>query len=345
MQASCFVSRRFFGAACTAVLATTVSTCRDIAPPARVSGAPLPPSFAQQARGPSRAETPWRRMTETQLSAEIVKAGGRVFIGFKEALADRGVDELGRVFTSQATLVMAKASVRSLGIEITMEFGSMPHVVARMPAHLLSQLRRNPLVEYVEPVTNYTLSSQQATTWNVQRVRAPESWPSSTGQGAVLLIVDTGIDYPHPDLAPTFVNGCDESDGIDVNGHGTGVIGVAAAVSNDIQHVGVAHGVSLWSSRAGPGPIIGSAAACAVWLGRTMGANVINLSFEGAPSTALTDQINSAYYQDGLVIVAAAGNTNGGPVAYPASLNAAIAVSATDTNNAKGVLLGHRLEG
>jgi minor extracellular protease Epr len=50
--------------------------------------------------------------------------------------------------------------------------------------------------------------------------------------------------------------------------------------------------------------------------------------------TCLTDQINGAYYQNGIVIVAAAGNTSGGAVTYPATLDAAIAVSATDTTNA-----------
>lgn len=271
-------------------------------------------------------------MTETELAAKIAEAGGEVFIGFKEAGAVGGVDDSGRVLASAATIANAKAVLQSLGINITIDFDTMPMVVARMPAAVLVHLRQNPLVEYVEPIFPGTYNVQQ-TTWNIERVRAPEVWPSSTGSGAIILIADSGIDNPHPDLAPTVVQACDGSDGIDRFGHGTGVIGIAAAVNNDVQHIGAAYDVSLWSSRIGERQPNAGFAACAVNFGRTFGANVINLSITVQPHTGLTDQINAAYYQNGLVIVAAAGNTRGGAVTYPATLAAAIAVSATDTNN------------
>jgi subtilisin family serine protease len=58
------------------------------------------------------------------------------------------------------------------------------------------------------------------------------------------------------------------------------------------------------------------------------------MSFGGSVSyTALTDQINAAYYQNKIIMVAAAGNGFGAPVLWPARLDAVIAVSATDFNN------------
>lgn len=190
------------------------------------------------------------------------------------------------------------------------------------------------MIEYIEPIFPGTYNSQ-TTTWNVQRVNAPAAWPSSTGAGAKLLITDSGIDNAHPDLAPAVVQSCESppSDGIDELGHGTAVAGIAAATNNTIQIVGVAHGVTLWSSRIGrlaPDP---GYAACAVQFGRVNNVHVISMSISVPPYTALTDQINAAYNQDGIVIVVAAGNTDGGAVTYPATLTSAIAVSATDTSN------------
>jgi serine protease len=68
------------------------------------------------------------------------------------------------------------------------------------------------------------------------------------------------------------------------------------------------------------------------------GADVINMSLEvsASLSTALADQMQAAVdyaHNKGSVIVAAAGNSNGGPVYYPARLNHVIAVAATTPEN------------
>lgn len=273
-------------------------------------------------------------MTESELTAKIAEAGGSVFIGFKDPAAAGGVDEFGRVLASAASVVAGKAHARALGIEITYEFIDMPMALGRMSPARLAQLRASPLIEYVEPILPGIFLSQ-TTTWNVQRVRAPEAWSSSTGNGAKLLIIDSGIDNAHPDLVPAVIQACDGTDGRDQISHGTAVAGIAAAVNNTIQVVGVGHGVSLWSSKVGTNVPSGGAAACAVEFGRINNVHAMNMSFSVAPHTGLTDQINAAY-SAGIVLVAAAGNTNGGAVTYPATLDAVIAVSATDTNNAFG---------
>lgn len=100
----------------------------------------------------SRTDTPWRQMTDGALAAKILEAGGRVFIGFKDPGATAGVDERGRVLASAASIAEAKTQLRALGIAIIFEVVDMPTVVARMPAELVAQLRRNPLIEYIEPI-------------------------------------------------------------------------------------------------------------------------------------------------------------------------------------------------
>ena len=70
------------------------------------------------------------------------------------------------------------------------------------------------------------------------------------------------------------------------------------------------------------------------------GADVINMSLEvpTSISSSLADQMQSAVdyaYAEGSVLVAAGGNSNGGPVYYPARLNHVIAVAALTPENTR----------
>lgn len=326
--------------ACLTVAPTVViaTACRDATPTesltGRVTPPPAVPVVSGQRRGPSRTDTPWRRMSDADLAAKVAGAHGRVFIGFKDPDATAGVDEIGRVLASRSSIAAAKALLRQQGIPLEFEFIDMPAVVARIPATAVTGLRHHPLIEYIEPIFPGTYEIQ-TTTWNVQRVRAPDAWPSSTGANVKVLITDSGIDNTQPDLAPAVVQSCESppTDGLDQFGHGTNVAGIIAAVNNDIQVVGASYGVALWSSKIGSTAPDPGYAACAIQFGRTNNVQVISMSFGMDPYTALTDQLNAAYNQDGIVLVASAGNNNGGAVTYPATLDVVIAVSATDQNN------------
>jgi subtilisin len=307
-------------------------------PAAPVVAEARPSSSRQEPEEHSRKDTPWQRMTDEELAAKIAEVDGQVFIGFRNPGDRDGVDDRGRVLARANTVVEAKAMVRALSAEIVYEFVDMPAVAARISPDDVATLRRHPLVDYVEPsiVPGGTLS--QSTPWHVTRVGAPSAWSSSTGSGAKLLIIDTGIDNAHSDLSTTSIQTCLSfpDAGIDADGHGTAVAGVAAAVNNSSMVVGVAYGASLYTSKvySGSGSIDALKVACAVQYGRTNGMDVINISLQMSSTTQVTDQINAAYNTDDIVVVAAAGNAFGGAVTYPASLTSAIAVSATDTVNA-----------
>jgi len=91
-------------------------------------------------------------MSDRELAAKIAKAGGRVFIGFKDPGAAAGVDAYGRVLVSDAVVADGKAQLRALGVVIESEYTYIPAVQALMPASLLAKIRHNPVVEYVEPI-------------------------------------------------------------------------------------------------------------------------------------------------------------------------------------------------
>jgi subtilisin len=291
---------------------------------------------AAPGEGLSSRGLPWREMSDAELAVAVEAAGGLVFIGIKDPQARAGVDEYGRVLVRTTDVGLAKASLREEGIQIEMEFQTEPAVVARIPSDLVAALRSDPLIDYVEPIFPMERLSQTVP-WNITRVRAPEAWPVTTGSGAKLLIIDSGVRNDHPDLGPAVIQSCVGDDGLDTHGHGTAVAGIAAALNNSIQIVGVAPGVLLWSSKDGDRPNAADPGgmACAVEFGIVNNVQVINISsgLDAAYST-VTNLINRAYYETDIVVVAAAGNDNG-PVKWPARLESVIAVAATDQNNAR----------
>jgi PKD repeat protein len=247
-------------------------------------------------------------------------------------------------------------------------------------------LLRNPRVEAVE--YNYEVRAsvtpndpRYSELWGLNNVGqtggkpdadmdAPEAWDVQTGSPAVVVaVIDTGVDYTHPDLAANIwtnpgeipgngidddgngyvddVHGYDfcnaDADPKDDHGHGTHVAGTIAAVGNN--GVGVA-GVS-WSARimavkflcaGGSGSI--SAAISAVLYAADMDAKVMNNSWGGGGfSQALLDAIATAD-QAGALFVAAAGNDsadNDATPHYPSSYEVPniLAVAATDQTDAK----------
>jgi hypothetical protein len=95
----------------------------------------------------------WESCTDAELTAAIAEAEGHVVIGFKEADAERGVDEKGQVLVSDETVKRMKSYIRERGIVIEHEYDS-PGISAHMPAEvaLVSALRGHDNIDYLEPV-------------------------------------------------------------------------------------------------------------------------------------------------------------------------------------------------
>jgi len=232
------------------------------------------------------------------------------------------------------------ASVRSLGGEVITTYRIIPGLAARVPERALEELRKNPAVAYVEPDGIVHVSGQQVP-WGITRIGAPSAWSSSTGAGIKVAILDTGIQYDHPDLAANIKGGIsvvgdenstDNAKWDDGHWHGTHVAGIVAAINNDIGVVGVAPAAWLYAVKVladnGEG-YISDVIEGMDWCVQN-GMQVLNMSLGTASDVLAFKEACDKAYADGILLVAAAGNEDDNGVLYPAKYESVIAVAATD---------------
>lgn len=169
-------------------------------------------------------------------------------------------------------------------------------------------------------------------------INAPEGWDYVTGSKSTLIaIIDTGVASQHEDLVGKVSGGYDfvddSQDSSDVHGHGTLAASLAAAnTNNDKGIAGVCWDCQILSVRVMDKNGFGSYLAInsGIRYAVDQGVRVINLSLGGVnPSFILEDACEYAY-KNGVVLVAATGNT-GSNVLYPAAYDDyCLAVGATD---------------
>ena len=173
----------------------------------------------------------------------------------------------------------------------------------------------------------------------ITQVKAPEAWPSSQGEGIKVFICDTGIDSDHPDLVDNLRTGksfvTSESSTEDYHGHGTHCAGTVAAALNDRGVVGVAPYAYLYPvkvlSSSGSGNWSWLIAALD-WITDKKGARIASMSLGGGGAPKALADMCEAAYNDGVLLVAAAGNSGPGnnTVGFPAKYPHVMAVSAVD---------------
>jgi subtilisin len=171
----------------------------------------------------------------------------------------------------------------------------------------------------------------------INQIKAPLAWDATRGKGVKVAVLDTGIDYNHPDLAANYRGGVsfvpDESNPMDYNRHGSHCAGIIAAALNGVGVVGVAPAAYLYAvkvlSRSGSGNWSWLIAALD-WCVKN-GIHVASMSLGGAAPAAVQTMCDLAFAR-GVLLVAAAGNS-AGPVEHPARYGSVIAVSAIDGAN------------
>lgn len=163
------------------------------------------------------------------------------------------------------------------------------------------------------------------TSWSLDRIKAPLAWPHSTGEGAVVAVLDTGLDVAHPDLQDHLwtnpgevpANGRDDDgngfvddvhgidaltgDGhlADTGEHGTHVAGIVRQVAPGAKIMGI-----RIFDRNGRTDLEGVLRALR-YAGQ-MGATIVNCSWGGCP---YTPALYEAMRDCPALLVCSAGNT------------------------------------
>jgi subtilisin family serine protease len=234
-----------------------------------------------------------------------------------------------------------------------------------------NELESDDSVRYASP--NFTVHAtalandpliSDGSAWGLLRLHAPTAWSAADGSGAVVAVLDGGLNTSNPDIAGALwtntseiagnhvdddnngfiddVNGADwvDRDGSpsDTGGHGTHVAGtIAGAAGNNFGAAGVAPGAKIMPLRFLDGNGSGTVAdaIAAVDYAIVNHADVINASWGGPDfSPPLRDALARAGAA-GITVVAAAGNdglSNDSSPTYPAAFNLPnlISVAASD---------------
>jgi len=177
----------------------------------------------------------------------------------------------------------------------------------------------------------------------VHRTNLSQAHAVSRGAGAVVAVLDTGIDLNHPVLSGSltqarydfvdddgvpedaFNNVDDDGDGFvdEAGGHGTHVVGIVHLVAPEARLMPLR---VLDSDGQGNIFIVAEAIIYAV----NHGASVINLSMGTWQSSTLLQDVLDEVTASGVVVVGAAGNLNADVPQYPAAAACALAVTAVN---------------
>lgn len=253
------------------------------------------------------------------------------------------------IVTIQGPAAEAADAVMRAGGGVIHVYDIIPAIAIQIPQQALAGLERNPLIVAIEPDAVATTSvkpgkPQPPTTetlpWGVDRIDAEYAWPAGvTGDGVKVAVVDTGIDYTHPDLDGNYAGGTNIINSLkspmDDNGHGTHVAGIIAAErGNNLGVVGVAPKASLYAvkvlDRTGSGyvsDIIAGLNWCV-----SHGIHIANMSLGTTVDVQSLHNACDNAWAAGVILVAAAGNDSGA-VNYPAAYESVIAVSAVDSTD------------
>jgi len=233
---------------------------------------------------------------------------------------------------------------------------------------LIKSLEQNDFIEYAEKVPLYRISYipndyNGNTQWGLSIINAPQAWDISKGSSNVVVaVVDNAIRITHSDLqANIWVNpGTDNGYPGDIHGwnivdndnnpnppaginsssdfnHGTHVAGIVSAVTdNNTGIASIGFSCKIMAVKCAPDNSDGKYLTNpfdGVYYATIAQANVINMSFESSSSSVTEQGILDYAYNQGIVLVAAAGNDSSNIPAYPAACNHVIGVGSTDRND------------
>lgn len=215
---------------------------------------------------------------------------------------------------------------------------------------VIAQLEKRADVEYVyrdekhkmTPDLTVKPATSRDNAWHVDKVNAPAVWNYNgssgyNGDGVIVAVVDSGVDYNHVDIAGSMWDGgenyphhgydmCnDDNDPMDDHCHGTHVAGIIAGQGNAGTQTGIAPGAKIMAVKVLDSSGYGSDSdlISGIHFAMNHGADIINLSLgdpEVGPSAAYRDLFVTVQ-EAGMIASVAAGNDGDSQYAYPVPQN------------------------
>jgi subtilisin len=176
--------------------------------------------------------------------------------------------------------------------------------------------------------------------WGVDQIKAPAAWHQSLGSQISIGVIDTGIDYNHPDLRQSVSYGVNllhrHMFPFDDNGHGTHIAGTIAAASSQTGIVGVAPRAIIHPVKAfdyNGSAYVSDIIAGIDWCVQS-DLDIINMSFGMKTYNKSLELAVLNAFHAGKTIVASSGNDgNKTGIDYPARFPQVVSVGATTKSN------------
>lgn len=328
-----------------------------------------------------------------QISDQIISSGGQCYISNTVVIklkdpAAQNRSALQQTLTFFETLVGAEivAAEQVFGMRKSISKAGLDRIFMIKflsdvdPHYAAAKLKKLDEIEWAEPKYVYPVEyipndPFYSTQYALQKIKAADAWNISTGDTSIVIaIIDTGVDWDHPDLAANIWRNWNEipGNGIDDDGngfvddirgwdfgglsgtpdndpmedrpdHGTHVAGDASAVTDNsigISSIGFKSKIMpVKTSRDDYRGLSGSPFIIYGYEGIKYavdnGAQIINCSWGGDGYSLLGQEVINYAVENGALVVAAAGNNNSPAPFYPASYKNVLSVAATDEGDMK----------
>jgi len=292
--------------------------------------------------GAAAAAEPVEPSFPTPSQADANRVWIRYAAGQKAGIGALIQQQVGALRASVSAARGARAA-RAIGTTTHYQFDDLNAVVMSLPSEVLAQLRKNKNLIIEQDVPRYPMA--EFVPYGVPQVQAPDAVAAGAdGTGVKVCVIDSGLRATHEDFAGVTLSGYANGGrtwNTDTCGHGTHVAGTIAAVGNNGKGViGVSPGkVSLHIVKYFDGASCGfsysSSLVDAAQRCQQAGAKVINMSLGGGQSSSAENAAFTQLYNQGVLSVAAAGNSGNSTKSYPASYDSVLSVAAIDSNRAR----------
>jgi thermitase len=303
--------------------------------------------------------TPYFSHAPENSEKEIIHSNAvpaEVIVGFKDGITAREQESIiekhkGKILEREpalnAVLVQvsaAQAFIARITKERTVEY-AQPNYMTKallklggvdLPQHIPTEERDSTDLLFTHTPNDPRWDEQ----YNLRLIDVDYTWKREKGdKGIKVAIVDTGIQYDHPDLKGNYISwGYDcvnnDSNPYDDNGHGTHCAGIIAAEMDNKKGIAGIAQVSVMAEKVvdenGEGNVWDSARG--IRHAADEGANILCLSLGTSSYSSIYENACQYAWNAGCLLIAASGNDGIQSIGYPACFDTVIAVGAIDKN-------------